>query len=192
MAKRNILGFNFTSGRSKIFTGHRDNAMTHRLITPLLTLVAICLLSAPAFALLKKGEQLPEVAGETVTGEHFSSSSLKGQPFLLKIGTTWCSSCGEQSKAINNIRIYMAENKVRFVEVFVQESSKNVRKYFAQKGFKEPDHIILDKGNISKKLNVYVIPRLILVDKHHQVYRDGDTLSSNELQRQLEQMLKNN
>jgi thiol-disulfide isomerase/thioredoxin len=166
--------------------------MTRRLVTTLFFFTALTLLPLPASALLQKGEQFPEITGKTLAGEEFSLSSLEGKPFLLKIGTTWCGTCNSQAKAIDEIRTYLSENQIQLVEVFIQESAKKVRKYFNKKGYQLPDTTILDKGNISKKLNVYVIPRVILVDKNHQVYRDGDNLTSSNLKKKLEQMLAGN
>ncbi len=166
--------------------------MTKTLLTALLFTIAFALAPQPGHALLQKGEQLPEVAGETIDGEQFSASSLKGKPFVLKIGTTWCGTCGVQSKAVNEMRDFMSENDIQFVEVFIQESAKRVRKFFDKKGFQLPDQVILDNGNISKNLNIYAIPRVILVDKNHQVYRDGDSISSRTLKNKLKQMLAAN
>jgi len=165
-----------------------------RKMPPILLLLIITLLLAPlsAEALFQKGETLPEVAGETIDGTEFSVSSLKGQPILFKIGTTWCGTCGMQSKAINEIRDFMNEKGVQFVEVFIQESASKVRKFFDKKGFELPDHVILDNGDISKRLNIYVIPRLILVDENHIVFRDGDTISAKNLKKKIEKMLAEN
>lgn len=163
--------------------------MIKTLLTTLLLLASLAMMSLPANALLQKGQLLPEVAGRTIDGEFFSVSSLKGKPFILKIGTTWCGTCGSQAKEINDIRGFLTDNEIPLIEVFIQESAEKVRKFFTKKGFQKPDKIILDNGEITKQLNVYVIPRVILVDKNHQVYRDGDTISSSNLKQKLEQIL---
>lgn len=163
--------------------------MTKTLLAILLLFAATALLPLPAQALLQKGKPLPEITGETIDGEQFALSSLKGTPFILKLGTTWCGTCGMQSKAINELQDFLNENQIQFVEVFIQESAKKVRKYFDKKGFQLPDTIILDNGEITKQLNVYGIPRIILIDKNHQVYRDGETISKRNLKKKLEQML---
>ncbi|NOY13314.1 MAG: redoxin family protein, partial [Deltaproteobacteria bacterium] len=101
----------------------------------------------------------------------------------------WCGTCDEQSKTISELHDFLSENNIRSVEVFVQESTTRVQKYFAGKGYRRPDQILLDDGEIAKKLNVYVIPRLILVDENYRVYRDGGNLSNSGLREKLEQML---
>ena len=163
-----------------------------RAITGLLLLALMTLHPVTASALLQKGEQLPEIVGETLDGQQFDSSSLKGKPFILKIGTTWCGTCSEQSKSIDELRDFMQENDIAFAELFIQESAKKVRKYFDKKKYQLPDQTILGDGTTSRKLNVYLIPRVLLIDKNHQVYRDGDAISKNNLKQQLEKMLAAN
>jgi thiol-disulfide isomerase/thioredoxin len=154
------------------------------------TVLVITLLSIPSQVLaLKAGELLPTLSGITLEGTEFSISSLKGQPILLKVGTTWCPTCGQQSQEIDKLRGFMAENQIQFVEVFVQESEKKVRKYFSKKGYQIPDVVIIDQGKIARALNIYLIPRVILIDKNLQVYRDSDPLPSDVLKQELQKML---
>lgn len=159
------------------------------LLSSLLLLVTTTLLPLPAHALLQKGTPLPELSGETLDGEQFSIDSMTDRPFILKIGTTWCGTCGAQSKAIDELRDFMDENDIGFVEVFIQESGKKVRKYFDKKGYQLPDQVILDHGTISKLLNVYLIPRVLLIDKHHKIYRDGDAVGKSELKKELQKLV---
>ena len=141
-----------------------------------------------AFA-LEKGEPLPEVQGTTLEGEAFDLSSFKDGPILLKIGTTWCDACKTQYEEISNLSDYLKEHNIRFVEVFIQEKAKAVRKYFSKENGMRPDQVILDNGAIHKALNVYLIPRVILIDKNYRVYRDGSVLSEDELKQNLAAML---
>lgn len=158
-----------------------------KVITAVLLVI---LLSVPAavFA-LKKGEQFPTLSGITLEGEEFNFSSLEGQPILLKVGTTWCPTCGQQSAEIDELRGFMTENGIQFVEVFIQENKKKVRKYFSKKELQLPDVVIIDNGKIARALNIYLIPRVLLIDKDFQVYRDGDPLPSDVLKQELQKML---
>lgn len=140
-------------------------------------------------AALQKGETFPTITGETISGTAFEFNSLKGEPILLKIGTTWCGTCRMQTKAIDQLNDFMAENGINFVDVFIQESSVKIEKYFSSNGYQLPETILLDDGDISKKLNIYLIPRIILIDKNFKVYRDGDTISKKNLKKKLQAML---
>jgi thiol-disulfide isomerase/thioredoxin len=153
-------------------------------------ILLITVLSVPSLALaLKAGDPLPSLTGTTLEGAEFSISSLKGQPVLLKVGTTWCPTCGQQSQAIDKLRGFMAENKIKFVEVFIQENEKKVRKYFSKNGHQIPDVVIIDQGKIARALNIYLIPRVILIDKDFQVYRDSDPLPGDVLKQELLKMV---
>ncbi len=160
------------------------------LLAVALTFAMLALIPLSAAA-LQKGETLPELKGKTIEGTDFDLSAFKGEPILLKIGTTWCGTCRMQTKAISGIRDYLKENKVRFVEVFLQENEKTVRKYFTKDGYELPETVVLDEGAIHKSMNVYLVPRVILIDKNYKVYRDGDAISSKDLKKMLEAMLAN-
>ena len=164
-----------------------------RYLTYLIVLALSLLLWLPATSLaLKQGETLPEMTGYTLDDEAFKLSSLKGQPFILKVGTTWCPTCGEQTDEINKIRDYLVAEGIGYVEVFVQEKAARVRTYFADKGHPQPDAVLLDRGEIARTLNIYLIPRVIVVDRHLQIYRDADPQSARALKKTLTAMLTEN
>jgi len=153
----------------------------------------ITLLNIPtAVFALQKGEPFPALSGKTLTGENFNFSNLKGQPILLKVGTTWCPTCGQQSEEINQLHDFIVENKIKFVEVFIQESPKAVIKNFSKSGHHNPDVIIMDQGKIASKLNIYLIPRIVLIDKDFNIYRDGEPLPKETLQQELQKMMAGN
>ena len=165
---------------------------TIRFLTPLLLFCLTFLLPQPAAALLQKGVSLPELSGESMTGEQFSSNQLQGQWFIIKVGTTWCGSCSRQSKEIDDLRSFLSGKNIRYIDIFIQESAKKAQRYFDRNGYKKPDIIILDNGKIARQLNVYPIPRLILVDKNMRVFRDGANMSGTELKAALQAMLAEN
>ena len=156
----------------------------------IIALLLLTLLSVPAtvFA-LKKGETFPALSGTTLEGQEFSINSLKGQPILLKVGTTWCPTCIQQSQEINKLRGFLTKNNIKYIEVFVQESKSKVQKFLDRNGHQRPDVVILDQGAIAKDLSIYQIPRLIFINKNFTVYRDGAPLRSNALQHELLEML---
>ena len=73
--------------------------------------------------------------------------------------------------------------------MFIQESRNKVDGYFRKNGFQLPDTVILDEGAISKQLNIYLIPRIILIDKNFKVQRDGDTISKSSLKKKLQAII---
>lgn len=163
--------------------------MSRTLTNALLIAALLACMALPANALLKKGETLPQLNGTTIDGNAFNSEQLKGKPVLLKLGTTWCGTCGAQSQAISQLQDYLQQQQIEVVDIFIKESAKQVRSYFAGKGLQQPDTVLLDDGSIARQLNVYAIPRVLLIDKNQRIYRDGADLSKTGLQKQLDQML---
>jgi len=155
------------------------------------TVLFIVLLTIPVAALaFKKGDQLPELTGTTLDGKAFTISSLKGQPILLKVGTTWCPACGQQANEIAAVRDFMIDNGIRYVEVFVQERAQTIQSYLDRANHQRPDAVVMDQGKIASALNIYLIPRLILIDKNLRVYRDSDPLPRSLLKQELQKMVE--
>ena len=159
-----------------------------RFLTSILLFSLLALFTLPAYA-LKQGAELPEIKGTTIDGQDFDLSALKGQPILLKVGTTWCPTCKDQTKAISNLDGFLAENNVQVVDVFLQENEKTIRKYFDKGNFTLPDTVLIDNGPIYRALNIYLIPRVILIDKDFKVFRDSDGISQSQLKKRIETML---
>ncbi len=159
------------------------------IVVILLFVIAMLCQPLTVAAQLQPGDNLPDLSGKTIDGDNFRLSSLKGEPIILKIGTTWCPSCRIQTKTINGMQEFLEQNNIHFVDVFIQENEKTVRKYFSTGSFTLPETIILDNGEFHKKLNVYVIPRVILIDKDFKVYLDGDTISEQSLKKHLQAIL---
>ncbi len=154
------------------------------------TVVLLLLLSLPASVLaLKVGDPFPPLSGTTLDGKEFNFNDLKGAPILLKVGTTWCPTCEQQSKEIEKLRGFMIENKIKLVEIFINEGEGTIRKFLGKHGHQLPDVVLTDRGKIGRALNVYIIPRVILIDKDFRVYRDADPLPSYLLKQELVNML---
>jgi thiol-disulfide isomerase/thioredoxin len=140
-------------------------------------------------AALQKNDVFPGLKGETLTGAQFELTSLKGEPILLKIGTSWCGTCRVQAKAISGLRDFLAVNGIHYVEVFIQEDRSTIEKYISGHGLQPPEIVLLDDGDIAKQLNIYLIPRIILIDRDFKVYRDGDAMGEAHLKKALQQMI---
>ncbi|MFA5516411.1 MAG: TlpA disulfide reductase family protein [Desulfuromonadales bacterium] len=155
------------------------------LIIHLLFLVAFAL---PAAALeigqTAPGLSLPSLAGATV-----DISGFKGRIVVLKLATTWCPTCTQQTEEIDRIKDYLQENDVAVVEVFIQDSEKMVRDYFAGRDLSADRIVLLDDGSAVKSYNVYLIPRVLLIDREFKVRRDGSLIGAEELKKGIGQLI---
>ncbi len=151
-------------------------------------LLALLILPVTCFA-LQKGDQFPELSGKTLDSRDFNFAQLKGRPFLLKIGTTWCPACKEQSTEISKISTILDNNNIRYVEVFVQETAATINSYLERDKNRPPDIVLRDPGDIARRLNVFAIPRLLLVNENFRVFSDSNPVDSETLADRINDML---
>ncbi len=128
--------------------------------------------SGPACA-LEAGESAPDFSLQSITGEQVSLSDFKGRVVLLKLATTWCPTCKQLSAEISRAGDDLAANNVVFLDVFVRDSKATVEEYVAGAGYPMTFHALLDDGQVYEAYNIYLIPRLLLVDADQVVRFDS-------------------
>ena len=138
--------------------------------------------SGSVFA-FEAGEPAPDFALPSITGEEVRLSDFEGQLVLLKLATTWCPTCQELSAEIGRAGAVLAENNVVFLEVFVQDSVATVEEYVEKTAYPMTSHALLDDGQVLEGYNVYLIPRLLLVDADQVVRFDsaGRSVSADDI-----------
>jgi len=130
------------------------------------------ILSSPACA-LEVGAAAPDFSLQSITGEQIRLSDFRGRVVLLKLATTWCPTCKELSGEISRAGDDLAANNVAFLDVFVKDSKATVEEYVAETGYPMVFHALLDDGQVYDAYNVYLIPRLLLVDADQVVRFDS-------------------
>jgi thiol-disulfide isomerase/thioredoxin len=113
---------------------------------------------------METGAQAPGFKLPSLQGQEVSLSDFKGRLVLLKIGTTWCPTCKMLSGEISKIGEELKEREVVVLEVFVQDSQEMIEKYLGDKEYPMTFHALLDDGQVYKDYNVYLIPRLLILD----------------------------
>ena len=151
-------------------------------------LLAFLILPVTCFA-LQKGDKFPDLSGQTLNTEDFNFAQLKGTPFILKIGTTWCPSCKEQSTAIAEIRSFLTKHGIKYVDVYVQEPEAVVKESTTNSKTQPADIVLLDQGAIAKRFNIFAIPRIIIVDQDFNLHSDTGPLTKEELTSEIKQLL---
>lgn len=158
--------------------------MKKRLLPLLLALMfALPPLAATAMEI---GEVAPDFELKTLEGKDVRLSDYRGRTILLKLATTWCPTCKQQSQEIKEVEDFLAKNNVAVIEVFLQDSEKMVRKYLEGEEFAMPFVALLDDGSALKAYNVYLIPRVLLIDREFRIRRDGSLISSRDLIKAIE------
>ncbi len=147
-----------------------------------LLLAVSCLLSVNALA-LETGEVAPQFELKSLDGEDVALADFKGRLVLLKLATTWCPTCKQLTAEIKKVGDFLAEKDVVVLEVFVQDSMTTVEKYLGDFNPPMTFHALLDDGQAYKAYNVYLIPRLLVIDADQVVRFDssGRNVSAEDL-----------
>ena len=138
----------------------------------LLVFVIVVFWASPLWA-FDAGEPAPDFTLKSITGEDVSLSDFKGQVVLLKLATTWCPTCKQLSGEIRKIGVELKEKGAVYLEVFVQDSESMVEKYIRKDDHPMTFHALLDDGQAYKDYNVYLIPRLLVIDAQQVVRFDS-------------------
>jgi peroxiredoxin len=163
--------------------------MKKNLALPLLIFLSLFLLAGGAAA-VEIGATAPDFKLPTLDGKQVSLSDYKGQVIVLKLATTWCPTCKQQTQEIQSAGNFLRDHNVRVVEVFLQDSEKMVNEYLKGEKFEMPFVALLDDGRALKAYNVYLIPRVLIIDQDFKVRRDGSLLSDRELIVEIEKFAK--
>jgi len=155
--------------------------MVRRLIPLVILLMLVAL---PAIA-VETGSLAPDFSLKTLDGRTVRLSDFKGAPILLKLATTWCPTCRQQSQEILAAADFLKQNKVEVVEVFIQDSPQMVEDYLKEMPYPMSHVALLDDGSVYKAYSVFVIPRTILIDREFKVQRDGNLMPASELKSAL-------
>lgn len=138
----------------------------------LLLLLVFCLIPVAAVA-IETGIQAPGFTLKSLQGQDVSLSDFRGRLVLLKLATTWCPTCKQLSGEIEKVGTFLKEQDVVVLEVFVQDSAPMVEKYLGESEPPMTFFALLDDGQVYDAYNVYLIPRLLVVDAAQSVRFDS-------------------
>ncbi len=138
----------------------------------LLLFCSLCLAPVAALA-IETGARAPDFTLKSLQGQEVSLSDFKGRLVLLKLATTWCPTCKQLTGEIDKVGEFLNEKDVVVLEVFVQDSSAMVEKYLGDTPPPMTFHALLDDGQAYEAYNVYLIPRLLLVDAEQIIRFDS-------------------
>ena len=120
------------------------------------------------------GKPAPTFVLKDHVGQACSLDAYRGQPVLLKIGTTWCPSCSVLSKEIIQALPELEKLGVAVVEVFVEDSAKDVVRYREKHSFPEAIRTCIDQDDrVLDSYSVVNIPHALVLDSSHVVVKDS-------------------
>lgn len=162
--------------------------MQQRLLK-LLVPIVLLFLAQPVMAYLQPGEPAPGFSLPDLSSKTFSLEDYRGKVVVLKLATTWCPSCKQQTEEIEALADYLNTSGVAVIDVFLQDSPEMVSEYLPKQNPVNDFVALLDDGQVRKDYNVYLIPRLLLLDRQLRVLRDGGLLPAGELKKEVQKLL---
>lgn len=137
-------------------------------------LLASLLFLLPALAgAVEVGKPAPGFKLRTLDGKSVSLADFKGKVVVLKLATTWCPSCLQLSRELVAVGDFFKEKDVVLVEVFLQDSPEMIARYFEGKNFPMVHHVLIDDMQVYKEYGVYLIPRLLVIDREQKIRYDN-------------------
>lgn len=151
---------------------------------------ALFLFSTPTPTLaLEMGASAPDFELKSLDGRTVRLSDYRGQIILLKLATTWCPACKQQSQEIRDAGNYLKKHNVMVVEVFLGDPERLVREFLKGEKYVMPFAALLDKGTVERAYNVFVIPKMVLIDPDLKVRSEGGLMPSREIIKQVEKIV---
>jgi thiol-disulfide isomerase/thioredoxin len=140
-----------------------------------------------AAAALEEGSSAPAFTLKDLQGREIALAAFAGRPLVLKLTTTWCPACQMMSAEVARIARRLADMDVAGMDVFLQDSDAMIRHYLQHW---DPGALryaaVVDDGRVMEDYNVYLIPRVLLLDAKLHVARDGGLISGDDIIRWAE------
>jgi len=118
-------------------------------------------------ATVLQGTDVSEIQIEDENGQPVYLSKFKGKTLVINFWASWCIPCRLEIPLLNGIYPRLLEKNRQLIGVNQSESQKTIS------AFREETHISFpvfrDRGALSRKLNIQVIPAIAVIDKRGKV-----------------------
>ncbi len=81
------------------------------------------------FYAVGKRPDAPAVSGTTITGQHLSLSSYRGDTVVLNFWGSWCAPCRSEAPALGQLARKLGADHVRFVGVDIRDQPDSARAF---------------------------------------------------------------
>lgn len=161
--------------------------MKWQLISLLATFI-FCF-TTPLFA-LATNSVAPNFTLANLEGEKVSLSDYRGKMVILKLGTTWCPGCRDQSRELQKIDGFMEDAGIIVIEVFLDEPIKAVKTYQQQHIMRSTVVTLLGDERIKRDYGIHAIPRLIILSAQQKILTDSNGMMAPQIKVQILQSNK--
>lgn len=149
-----------------------------------LTGLILTIFSSPCLA-LPVGTKAPDFALKNLEGQTVRLSDYKGRIVLLKIGSTQCPTCMKELEEIREIGDFLKQNDVVFLDVFLRDSKEMIMEAIGDEEFPMTTEPLIGDMDAYKAYRVYLIPRVLLIDRNLNIVRDGSVWSREDIKQKI-------
>ena len=118
-------------------------------------------------ATLLQGTDVSRIQIEDENGQLIYLSKFEGKPLIINFWASWCIPCRLEIPLLNAIYPSLLEKDKQLIGVNQSESQETIDKFRANTSIAFP--VYRDNGELSKKLNILVIPAIAVIDKSGRV-----------------------
>jgi len=110
------------------------------------------------------GNLAPDFQLQTLDGQTFSLSGVRGKPVLLNFWTTWCGPCRFEMPFLQEIYDEYSDKGLALITVDIGESKSDVENFLQREGLSLP--ALLDsQAEVARLYRVAAIPTTFFIDK---------------------------
>lgn len=141
----------------------------------------LCLLWTSPLLALSVNSTAPAFTLVNLEGKGVSLSDYQGSKVILKLGTTWCPGCRDQSQELQKVDSLINEAGITIIEVFLDDPSEDVSSYLRAHPMKSRVVALLGDKKIMRDYGVYAIPRLIILSSKQKVMVDSTGMAAQQI-----------
>jgi thiol-disulfide isomerase/thioredoxin len=114
-----------------------------------------------------QGTDVSEVQIEDENGRSIALSEFKGKILIINFWASWCIPCRLELPLLNGIYSRLQEKNKQMIGVNQSESQKTIDAFREKTPIAFP--VFRDRGELSQKLNIQIIPAIAVIDKNGRV-----------------------
>jgi thiol-disulfide isomerase/thioredoxin len=112
---------------------------------------------------------MPELRGETLTGERLDASAYLGKVVLINVWATWCGPCRREQPGLERLwRKLRPRGDVQFIGIDHRDQGSRALRWIEDYEVTYPSLTDPD-GSVARRFDVPFLPATILVDRTGQL-----------------------
>lgn len=120
-----------------------------------------------------------------LTGKQVSLADFRGKVVILKLGTTWCPGCRDQSRELQALDGFLKEQRIVLIDVFLDDPASAVQAYQQEHPMKTAVVTLLGGQPLIRSYGVFAIPRLLILSPEQLVMSDSAGMTARQIKARI-------